>query len=185
MTAELIAEMTSEMDRVVEGLTRELAGIRTGRASPSLVDNVQVDYHGTALPVRQIATVSAPEVNLLVIQPWDPGSISSIEKAILKSNLGLNPSNDGNVIRITVPPLTEERRAELAKLLSGRIEDRRVSLRNIRRDTISKLRQMEKDKDISEDELSAAVKQVEEIARDHVDRVTRLGQDKEKEIKEL
>lgn len=185
MTAELIAEMRSEMDSVVDGLARELAGIRTGRASPSLVDNVQVDYHGTTLPLRQIATVSAPEVNLLVIQPWDPGSISSIEKAILKSNLGLNPSNDGNVIRITVPPLTEERRADLAKLLSGRIEDRRVSLRNIRRDTISKLRQMEKDKDISEDELSAAVKQVEGITRDHVDRVTRLGQDKEKEIREL
>jgi ribosome recycling factor len=185
MATELTELMASEMEKAVEGLAHELATIRTGRASPSLVDSLQIDYHGAPLPLRQIATVSAPEANLLVIQPWDPSSLSTIEKAILKSNLGFNPSNDGNVIRIAVPPLTEERRTDLAKLVAGRVEDRRVSLRNIRRDTINKLRQMEKNKEISEDELSGTVKQVEETTKSFVDRATQLGQDKEREIKEL
>ncbi|MCK4581090.1 MAG: ribosome recycling factor, partial [Dehalococcoidia bacterium] len=144
MLHEVAIKITAEMQKAVDGLARELATIRSGRAIPSLVENVMIDYHGAPLPLRQIASVSAPEANLILIQPWERSSLRSIEKGILKANIGFNPSNDGNVVRISVPPLNEERREELAKLVSKRVEERRVVLRNTRREGITKLRELEK-----------------------------------------
>ena len=185
MPEKIIIELNSEMERSVEGLARELASIRSGRATPSLVENVVVDYHGAPVTLRQIATVSTPESNLIVIQPWERSSLRSIEKDILKANIGFNPSNDGNVIRIAVPPLNEQRRVELAKLVSKRVEERRVALRNMRRTTIAELRRMEKDKEISQDELASAIKRVDEIGESYIEKANEVGKSKESEIKEL
>lgn len=185
MPDKIIVELNSEMETSVDGLAGELASIRSGRATPSLVENVVVDYHGAPVPLRQIATVSTPEFNLIVIQPWERSSLRSIEKDILKANIGFNPSNDGNVVRIAVPPLNEERRAELAKLVSKRVEERRVALRNMRRNTIAELRRMEKNKEISQDELSNAIKHVDEIGESFIDKANEIGKAKEKEIREL
>jgi ribosome recycling factor len=173
------------MQKIVDTLAREFATIRTGRANPALLDNVMVEYQGEALPLIQLANITTPEVNLIVIQPWDRSSIKAIEKAILKSNLGATPSSDGNLIRIPIPPLSEERRAELAKLLAGKVENHRVMIRNLRRDSIAKLKKMEKDKEISEDELKSATKQVEQVTEAFISKVNQLGEDKEKEIKEI
>jgi len=173
------------MQKIVDTLAREFATIRTGRANPALLDNVMVEYQGEALPLIQLANITTPEVNLIVIQPWDRSSIKAIEKAILKSNLGATPSSDGNLIRIAIPPLSEERRAELAKLLAGKVENHRVMIRNVRRDSIAKLKKMEKDKEISEDELKSATKQVEQVTEAFISNVNQLAADKEKEIKEI
>jgi ribosome recycling factor len=185
MVNEVFIELSSEMQKASDGLARELATIRSGRASPALVETILVDYQGAAAPIRQIASISIPEANLIVIQPWDRTSLRNIEKAILRANIGLNPSNDGNVVRIVIPPLSEERRIELAKLVSKRVEERRVVLRNIRRDSIGKLRQMEKSKQISQDELTNAIKKVDEISDSFIDKVNEIGHSKEKEIREL
>ena len=185
MLDETFSDLNSRMQKAVDGLIRELAIIRTGRAAPALVENIMVDYHGAPIPLCQLASISAPEANLIVIQPWDHTLAASIRKAILKSDIGLNPLADGNIIRIAIPSLSEERRIELAKLVSKRVEERRVTLRNIRRDGISKLREMEKNKEISQDELKTAMKRVQEISDDFVDEVNKIGQDKEKEIKEI
>lgn len=185
MSTEVLLELNLRMQKAADGLIHELAAIRGGRATSGLVENITVDYYNTPTPLRQLGSISTPEVNLILIQPWDHGSLRSIEKAILKSDIGLNPSNDGNVIRILIPPLSEERRIELAKLVSKRIEERRVALRNIRRDGIAKLREMEKNKEISQDELQRATKQVQEVSDDFMDKVNKIGQDKEREIKEI
>jgi len=173
------------MQKIVDTLAREFATIRTGRANPALLDNVMVEYQGEALPLIQLANITTTEANLIVIQPWDRSSIKAIEKAILKSNLGVTPSSDGNLIRIAIPPLSEERRAELAKLLAGKVENHRVMIRNVRRDSIAKLKKMEKDKEISEDELKSATKQVEQVTEAFISNVNQLAADKEKEIKEI
>jgi len=185
MVNEVFVELSSEMQKAIDGLTRELASIRSGRASPALVESILVDYQGSAVPIRQIANISIPEARLIAIQPWDRTSLRNIEKGILRANVGLNPSNDGNVVRIVIPPLSEERRVELAKLVSKRVEERRVVLRNMRRDGIGKLRQMEKDKQISQDELANAIKKIGEISDSFMDQVNEIGQNKEKEIREL
>lgn len=185
MVNEVFIELNSEMQKAIDGLARELASIRSGRASPALVETILVDYQGAAVPIRQIANISIPEARLIVIQPWDRTSLRNIEKGILRANVGLNPSNDGNVVRIVIPSLSEERRVELAKLVSKRVEERRVVLRNIRRDGIGKLRQMEKNKQISQDELTNAVEKVGEISDNFIDKANEMGQNKEKEIKEL
>jgi ribosome recycling factor len=185
MVNEVFIELSSEMQKAVDGLARELATIRSGRASPALVESILVDYQGSAVPIRQIANISIPEARLIVIQPWDRTSLRNIEKGILRANVGLNPSNDGNVVRIVIPPLSEERRVELAKLVSKRVEERRVVLRNMRRDGIGKLRQMEKDKQISQDELTNAIKKVGDISDSFMDKVNEIGQNKEREIREL
>ena len=185
MVDEIFVELGSKMQKAIDGLIWELAPIRTGRATPALVENIMVDYHGALIPLRQLASISAPEANLIVIQPWDHTLAASIKKAILKSDIGLNPLANGNVIRITVPPLSEERRIELAKLVSKRVEERRITLRNIRRDGISELREMEKNKKISQDELKSAMKQIQEISDNFSDKVSKIGQDKEREIKEI
>jgi ribosome recycling factor len=185
MIDDIFIELNSRMQKVIDGLVAELAVIRTGRATPALVDSIMVDYHGIPTPLRQIATISIPEASLIIIQPWDRASLRSAERAILKADIGLNPLNDGNVIRVVIPPLSEERRVELAKLVSKRVEERRVMLRNVRRDCIGKLKEMERNKEMSQDELENAITQVDELSGNFMDKVNRIEQDKEKEIKEV
>lgn len=185
MLDELLAELNSRMQKAIDGLARELATIRAGRATPALLDNIMVDYQGTSIPLYQLATISIPEANLIIIQPWDRTSLRDIERAILTANIGLNPANDGNVIRVVIPPLSEERRKELVKLVSRKTEERRIAIRNIRRDGIEKLRGMEKNKEISEDELKSNAKKIDQLTEACVDRVSELGQSKESEIQEI
>lgn len=185
MISEILIELKSQMQKATDGLTRELTTIRTGRATTALLDNIIVDYHGTSVQLQKMATISVPETNLIIVLPWDRDSLRSIEKAILKADIGLNPSNDGNTIRLTIPHLSEERRIELAKLVSKRVEERRIILRNIRRDYIEKLREMEKNKEISRNELDSSTKQVDKITESFIYQVNEIGQDKEKEIREV
>ncbi len=185
MLDELCAELSSRMQKVIDGLARELAGVRAGRATPALLDHIMVDYQGTTIPLRQLATISVPEANLMLIQPWDRTSLRDIERAILTANIGLNPANDGNVIRVVIPPLSEERRKELVKFLSKKVEERRIAIRNIRRDGIEKLRELEKNKEISEDELKSNTKKIDQLTEACVDKVGELGERKEKEILEI
>jgi ribosome recycling factor len=185
MLDELLTELNSRMQKAIDGLARELAAIRAGRATPALLDNIVVDYHGSPVQLYQLATMSIPEANLIIIQPWDRTSLRDIERAILTANIGLNPMNDGNVIRVVIPPLSEERRNELVKLVSKRVEERRIAIRNIRRDGIEKLRSMEKNKEISEDELKNNTKKIDQLTDACVDRVSELGQSKEREIREI
>ncbi len=185
MVSEVLKNATADMQKCVDGLSHELGSIRTGRASPALVENVSVDYHGSNLPLKQLANIAVPESAMITIQPWDRSALRAVEKALLKANLGLNPSNDGNLIRLSIPPLTEERRTELAKLVGKRVEDRKVALRNIRRDYISRIRQMEKDKEISKDEMDGMLKKIDEITDLFVSKANDTGHAKEKEIREL
>src|SRR5512136_1329392 len=152
MSSTILTTVDKKMKAVSEGLRLELATIRTGRASPALVEHLKVDYAGTPTPLNQIAGISAPEAKLLVIQPWDPGSLHDIEQAILKSDLGLNPINDGRLIRLNIPALSEERRQELTKVVHRRLEERRVAVRNIRRDAIEEIKKAEKNKEISQND---------------------------------
>ncbi|OIP25864.1 MAG: ribosome recycling factor [Chloroflexi bacterium CG_4_9_14_3_um_filter_45_9] len=184
MIRQVLTELNSRMEKVVEGLGKDLAVIRTGRATPALVEKIMVNYHGALTPLLQLASVSTPETNLILIQPWDRTALKEIEKAIFKG-INLNPQNDSNVIRVIIPPLSEERRVELAKLVSKRVEERRVMLRNIRRDGIEELRQMEKNKEISQDQLKSASKEVDELSSSFIDKINEIGQNKEREIKEV
>jgi ribosome recycling factor len=185
MLDELLAELNSRMQKAIDGLARELAAIRAGRATTALLDNITVDYQGTSVPLYQLGTMSIPEANLIIIQPWDRKSLRDIERAILAANIGLNPANDGNLIRVVIPPLSEERRKELVKVVSKKVEERRIAIRNIRRDGIEKLREMEKNKEISEDELKSNAKKIDQLTETCVDRVSELGQSKEREIQEI
>jgi len=185
MLDELLTELNLRMQKAIDGLAKELAAIRAGRASTALLDNIVVNYHDSSVPLYQLATLSIPEANLIIIQPWDRTSLRDIERAILTANIGLNPMNDGNIIRVVIPPLSEERRNELVKLVSKRVEERRIAIRNIRRDGIEKLRVMEKNKEISEDELKNNTKKIDQLTEVCVDRVNELGQIKEREIREI
>jgi len=185
MLDELLAELNSRMQKAVDGLARELTTIRAGRATTALLDNIMVDYQGTSVPLYQLATMSIPEANLIIIQPWDRTSLRDIERAILTANIGLNPANDGNLIRVIIPSLNEERRKELVKVVSRKVEERRIAIRNIRRDGIEKLREMEKNKEISEDELKNNAKKIDQLTEACVDKVSELGQSKEREIREI
>ena len=185
MLDELFAELNSRMQKATDGLAKELATLRAGRATPALLDHIMVDYQGTTIPLRQLATISIPEANLMIIQPWDRTSLRDIERAILTANIGLNPANDGNLIRVVIPPLSEERRKELVKFVSKKVEERRIAIRNIRRDGIERLREMEKSKEISEDELKNNTKKIDQLTETCVGKVSELGQHKEKEILEV
>ena len=185
MLDELFAELNSRMQKATDGLARELAALRAGRATPALLDHIMVNYHDTAIPLHQLATISIPEANLIVIQPWDRTSLRDIERAILTANIGLNPANDGNLIRVVIPPLSEERRKELVKFVSRQVEERRIAVRNIRRDGIEKLREMEKNKEISEDDLKNNTRKIDQLTEACVAKVNELGQRKEKEIQEI
>lgn len=170
------------MKRAVEALQRNLATIRTGRASPGLIENLMVDYFGTSMPLNQLANISVPEARLLAIQPWDKQAISLVEKTILQANLGLNPSNDGTLIRIPIPPLTDERRQELVKMVHKRVEEGRVSIRNARRDSMDQARTLKKEKEISEDQDRRAGEQLQKLTDNYVHRINDVGAAKEKEL---
>jgi len=179
-----LQKMEEKMRASVSGLRKELATLRTGRATPALVEHIRVDYAGVPTPLNQIAGISVPEANLLIIQPWDKSSIREIEKAILKSELGFNPTNDGNVIRIIIPPLSEERRQELIRVVRKRIEERKITVRNLRHEVMNDLKTMEKDKEISEDEHKRALSQLQKLTDVHIAEINQVGQDKEKELLE-
>ena len=185
MTADILKDAESRMSKAMDALHHNLATIRTGRATPALLDRIHVDYYGTSTPLTQLAGISAPEARLLVIQPWDRGSIGPIEKAIQTSDLGLTPNNDGQVIRISIPALTEERRKQLVKVVHQTVEESKVAVRNIRRDAVSHLRKQLTDKDISEDDERRASEQVDALSKKFVDRADEIGKEKEQEVLEV
>ena len=185
MVSEALKSTEDKMKTSLKVFREELATIRTGHASPALIEHIKVDYSGIPTPLNQIAGISAPEAGLLVIQPWDKSSIGSIEKSILKSELGLNPSNDGNVIRISIPPLSEERRQELIKVVHKRTEERRVAVRNLRHEALNELKKLEKDKEISQDECNRAQEQLQRLTDNFMSDIERLGGEKEKELMEV
>jgi len=175
----------TRMDKVLTDLQHEMAGIRTGRASVSIFDNLRVDYYGTPTPINQVANLHVPEPTLITIQPWDVSQITAIEKAIRVSDLGLNPANDGKIIRVPIPALTEERRKEIVKRLHNIAEDHRVALRNIRRDANEHLKKLLKDKAISEDEERRALDEVQKMTDGHIQKIDQASKGKEKEILEI
>lgn len=185
MINDLMRDSKARMQSTLDVLTEDLLGIRTGRASPALIEKLQVEYYGSPLSLIQVATISVPEARQLMIRPFDNSSLKAIEKAILASDLGLTPSNDGKVIRLNLPPLTEERRRDLVKMVNNRLEDARVAIRNIRRDTIKDLRDFEKEKMISEDELKLAETQLQELTDEMIEQVAVIGKRKEEEIMEF
>lgn len=182
MIDDALLDGDERMEKAIEALQRDLGSFRTGRASPALVEHLQVDYYGTPTPLNQLATISAPEARLIVIQPWDKGSMGSIEKAIMTSDLGLNPSNDGNVIRLAIPQLTEERRKEVAKQVRKRAEEARIAVRNIRRDCHETIRKLEHDHEISQDDLHRAENDLQKLTDEHVQEIDRIGHEKEEEV---
>jgi ribosome recycling factor len=170
------------MHKAMEALTSELSTIRTGRASPGLVEHLKVDYYGTSTPLNQLATITAPDAKLIVIQPYDKGSLAAVEKAILKSDLGLTPSNDGSVVRLAIPPLTEDRRKELVKHVRKRVEEARVAVRNIRRDIHDHLRKLEHDHEISQDDLHRSETELQKVTDDQIKEIDQAGAQKEQEL---
>jgi ribosome recycling factor len=178
----LLKDVEARMNGAVETLSREFASIRTGRASVALLDSVRVDYYGTPTPVNQLASISAPDARTLVIQPWEPDQLKAIEKAIMASDLGLTPVNDGKVIRLTLPPLTEERRKQLARHVHKLAEEARVAIRNVRREANDKLKAMARDKKVSEDEERRGHDQIQKTTDRFIARVDELLKKKEQEI---
>jgi ribosome recycling factor len=183
--AERIAEANLRMEKSVEALHRDLMTVRTGRASPALLERLHVDYYGSPTPLQTIAGISVPEASMLVISPYDRTSLGAIEKAIQKSDLGLNPSNDGQVIRVAIPQLTEERRKELVKVIHRKAEEARVAVRNIRRDEVEHLRRVEKDGHVSKDEVATKLIDVQKITDQFIARIDDAIQRKEAEILEV
>ncbi|MDD3157937.1 ribosome recycling factor [Anaeromusa sp.] len=173
------------MKKSIEALRRELASLRAGRATPALLDKVMVDYYGTPTAINQVANISVPEPRMIVIQPWEKTLVGAIEKAILKSDLGLNPNSDGSAIRLVLPQLTQERRAELVKQVHKKAEETRVGIRNLRRDTNDAMKKLEKDKTISEDELKKAQEDTQKLTDKYIKEVDQVMASKEKEILEL
>lgn len=185
MIEDLLQDAADRMDKAIEVLRREFAGLRAGRATPALLERVRVDYYGVPTPVNQLATVLVPEARLLVIQPWDKTMLGAVEKAILKSDLGITPSSDGQVIRLAVPRLTAERRTELGRLVRKMSEESRVSVRNIRRDLIEDLRSLEKAGDITEDDFRRAQERGQKITDETVAAIDKVLAEKEKELAEV
>lgn len=185
MTVDVFNSAEHRMKRAVEILQRDLANIRAGRASPALLDRVLVDYYGTPTPITSLATVSVPEPRMLVIQPWDRSSLPAVEKAIQKSDLGLNPSSDGTVIRLVLPQLTEERRRELVKQVHRRAEEGRVAIRNIRRESHDELKKLEKEHHISEDELRRSSERLQKLTDSFIAQIDEIARRKEQEVLEV
>jgi ribosome recycling factor len=182
MTTEALSDADGRMKRSVEALERDLASIRTGRANPALVEDLSVDYGGAAYSLNQLAQISATDARLLTIQPWDPGSIPNIEKAIQASDIGITPGNDGKVIRLPIPPLTEERRKDLVRAVKKRVEEGKVSARNVRRDAQDQIRKLQKEGDISEDESRRAQDDLQKSTDRTVGRMDELSGRKEEEV---
>ena len=185
MINEVLDELRQRMKKSVEALQDDLLSIRTGRASPALVEKLPVEYYGTATPLNQMASIAAPEPRLLVIRPWDPSALADIERAILRSDLGLTPMNDGMLIRLSIPRLTEERRRELVKVVSRRVEEARIAVRNLRRDALQDLKEFEKEKMISEDEFFRGKDKVQELTDGFVKEIDSIGKRKEEEVMEI
>jgi ribosome recycling factor len=180
-----LVQARTRMEKAVDDFRRELAGIRTGRANVALLDHVRVDYHGTQMPINQLGTVTVPDPMMLVISPWDPGALSLIDKAIRASDLGLNPANDGKLIRLPIPPLTEERRKDLVKHLHKVLENHRTAVRNVRRDVKEAVEHLEREKKVSEDERKRTVDELDKITHNETKKIEDLCAAKEKEILEL
>jgi len=185
MIESIYQETKDNMGKSINALKNEFNKVRTGRASLTILDGIRVDYYGTLTPLNQMATLAVPESRLITIQPWDVSVIKEIEKAILKSDLGLTPSNDGKIIRISIPPLTEERRKDLVKVINKISEDHKIAVRNIRRDSNELLKGLKKDGDISEDDAFKAQDQVQKITDEHIKLIDDVNKDKEKEILEF
>jgi ribosome recycling factor len=182
MIDDVLADAKDRMGKAVEALRKELATIRTGRAHPGLIEHLRVDYYGAPTPLNQLATINVPEPRLLTIQPWDQQSLGAIEKAILKSDLGLNPSNDGVIIRLVIPQLTEERRKELVKVVHKKVEEGRVAVRNVRRDRHDELRRLQREKEISEDAQYLAQEELQKLTDGFIQEVEGVGEEKEAEL---
>jgi ribosome recycling factor len=185
MIQDTMKDADERMSKAMDALRRDLATVRTGRASPGLLDRVSVDYYGTSTPLNQLAGISVPEPRMLIVQPWDRGSIGAIEKAIQRSELGLNPSSDGQVIRLAIPALTEERRKQMVKTVHQLTEEAKVSVRNIRRDAMDHVRKMLSGKQISEDDERRAEHQVDELTKKFTDEADKIGKAKEHEVMEV
>lgn len=185
MAKTIIKDSSERMEKTVEHLTKDFGGLRAGRANPAMLDKITVDYYGSPTPINQLGNIGVPEPRLLVIQPWDKTSIPDIEKAILKSDLGVNPSNDGNVIRISIPSLTEERRKDLVKVVRKRAEEAKVAIRNIRREANDSLKGLEKEGQISEDEHKKRLDEVQKTTDNYIKEIDKLAGGKEKDIMEV
>ncbi|WP_462409264.1 ribosome recycling factor [Neobacillus sp. Marseille-QA0830] len=185
MANQVITQAKERMTKAIQAYTRELASIRAGRASASLLDRITIDYYGAPTPVNQLAGITTPEARLLVIQPYDKTVLGEIEKAILKSDLGLNPTNDGSVIRLAIPQLTEERRKELVKVVKKESEEAKVAVRNIRRDANDDLKKQEKSGEITEDALRGFSDDIQKLTDEHINKIDQITKDKEKEIMEV
>ncbi len=185
MIDEVLSETEEKLKKTNEALKRELANIRTGRAAPGLIERIQVEYYGTNTPLNQMASITAPEPRLLVVQAWDKNAMGAIEKAIQKSDLGLNPNNDGKVIRVAMPPLTEQRRKDLVKVVKGKIEEARVSMRNIRRDHLNDLKELLEEKIITEDDNKRAHEKIQQLTDRYSHEAEIIGNHKEQEILEV
>ena len=182
MVQEQIQDAKTRMHKAIESLKNELGSVRSGRASPGLVEHLRVDYYGTPTPLNQLATISTPDARLIVIQPYDRGAMGSVEKAILKSDLGLPPTNDGTVIRLSIPPLTEDRRRDLAKHVRKRVEEARVAVRNVRRDIHDHMRKLEHDHTISQDDLHRSETELQKLTDEQVKEIDKIGEAKEQEL---
>ncbi len=185
MFDEVVKESENRMQKVIERSKKEFATIRTGRATPSLLEGIKADYYGVPTPLNQMAKISVPEPRQLIIQPWDKNAIKPIEKAILKSDLGLNPNVDSDLIRLVIPQLTEERRKELVRVVRKKAEEQRVGIRNIRREANETLKEMESDGDISEDNYHRGLENVQELTNDYIEKIDELLEEKEAEIMEV
>ena len=182
---DVLSETDRKMDRTIDALKRDLNTLRTGRATPALIENVPVDYYGSPTPLKQIASISAPDARAILVQPWDKQALREIERSLMKSEMGFNPSNDGNNITVPIPPLTQERRQELVRLLKRKIEDGKVSVRNVRRDGQDTLRKMERDKSISQDQNRRAQDQLQKATDNHTKLIDQVGVEKEVEIMQV
>lgn len=185
MYDEILADADVRMKKAVEALKAHLGGIRTGRASPGLIERVMVDYYGAETPLQQLAGIAAPEARLLVVTPWDKSSLKAIEKSLRASELGLNPMNDGAVLRITIPPLTEERRRDMVKIVRRNVEEAHVAIRNIRRDAMHLLKELDDAGDISEDERRRGEEQVQKLTDGAIAQADKIGREKEAEVLEV
>lgn len=185
MSKEVLKLTEEKMNKAIEALRRELSTLRAGRANPAILDKIQVEYYGTATPINQLASITVPEARLLVIQPYDKSSLSDIDRAIQKSDLGLSPANDGSIIRITIPTLTEERRRDLVKLIKKYAEEAKVGIRNIRRDANDDLKKRQKDGEMTEDELRRSNEEVQKLTDKEIVKIDSVSADKEKEIMEV
>ena len=185
MIKDILKETDTRMQSAIVSLEEDLSGIRTGRANPALIERLLVDYFGAPTPLQQLATISVPEPRCLLIRPFDPTTVRTIEKAILASDLGLTPNNDGKSIRLNLPPLTEDRRRDLVKLVNGRLEEARIAVRNIRRDHLSDMREFEKEKMISEDDLERGEEDLQKVTDRFIETIRNTGLTKEQEIMEV